>query len=180
VAGRKFQRTITLKLLADPVIRAGFLSACCSIVRDWIANGQPLWSEPLASFEDWTETIVGMMALHPFENPLIPPQLSAGGAEDENEMRDLLVEVASEALTDGEYTRKQLVDRARELGLLESLVGAKDEPDLASADSKKFGRRLQHWRGRELRDKKGRLFRFALRHQKRGAAYPLTFIAVGA
>jgi hypothetical protein len=97
VTGRKYARRITAQYLARADVRAGFLSACCSLVKAWIEEKQPLFGEPLESFEDWTGTIVGMMMLHPFANPLLAPELPIGGAEDESEMRELLVEVATAA-----------------------------------------------------------------------------------
>ena len=182
VAGRKYARRINAQYLMRPEVRAGFLSACCSLVKEWIEAGQPLFDQPLESFEAWTETVIGILSLHPFANPLLAPELTLGGAEDENEMRELLIEVATAADAEGPdaarvYTREQLVAVARAHGLLESLVGTESDAALDSSTNKKFGRQLQHWRGRELRDKKGRAFRFGHRRQKRGATYPLTFIA---
>ena len=102
---------------------------------------------------------LAIVQLAGYNDPLIAADLAVGGAEEEDEFKELLIRVASEAAGDEVFDRKALVTTARTLGLLEGLVGANDEKDLDSKANKRFGRQLQRWRGRELRDSKGRRFR---------------------
>jgi len=69
-----------------------------------------------------------------------------------------------------------MVEAARTLGVLESLVGLPGDKDLDQTQMKRWGRQLQRWRGRELTDTKGRRFKFSKRRMTKGATYPLTFI----
>lgn len=97
-------------------------------------------------------------------------------SSDEDEMKEFLVKMATEAEGDTTFNRKDLVEKARGWGLLKSVVGLageKDDPSLM----KRFGRQLQRHRGREYMDMRGRMFRFSRRRQKQGATYPLVFLA---
>lgn len=182
VRGRHFARTISQQYLATPEVRANFLAALCALVRNYIeaaATFEPgalKHPSPLESFEDWTETIGAIVQASGFNDPLMPPELAGGGAEDDDEMRELLIKVATAAAADEVFTRKELVETARTLGLIENLVGSTGDKDPDSSQIKKFGRQLQRWRGRELVDERGRRFRFARQRQKRGATYPLAFL----
>lgn len=182
VRGRRFPKVINPKYLSQPEVRANFLSALCSIVRNYMDQAADLTPEqrgsivPLESFEEWTETVSMMVQLAGYNDPLVPPDLAGGGAEDDDEMRELLVKIASSAEGDCSFDRKDVVEAARKFGLLEHLVGSEGDKDLDSNTSKKLGRQLQKWRGRELADEKGRRFRFSHRRQKRGATYPLAFL----
>jgi hypothetical protein len=181
VAGRKFPKVITTKYLARPEVRAGFLSALCGLLKhyiEWIdGGGHAHHDRPLETFEEWTGLIGAIVVAGGFADPLAKPDLAFGGAEEQDEWRELLVLVASEAEGNVEFDRGALVEVAREHGLLEDLVGSKAGADMDAGATKRFGRQLQRWRGRELTDKKGRRFQFGHRKQKRGAKYPLTFIA---
>ncbi len=180
VRGRKFPRIITPRYLAAVETRKQFLAALCAVVRhtmDFVGNGGTMPTvEGLESFDEWTRTVSQIARLAGYADPLAPPDLATGGSEDEDEMRELLVKVASAAEGDGEFDRKELVEMARNFGLLEPLVGAPGDKDLDLTAMKRWGRQLQKWRGRELMDAQGRRFRFSHKRQKRGAKYPLTFI----
>ena len=87
------------------------------------------------------------------------------GARARKSVDALLIKVASamEQVEDWiadehTITREDLVNAAREAELLESLVGAKGDEKLDDSANKKFGRRMQRWRGQQLRDEHGRLF----------------------
>lgn len=184
VRGRRFPFVISPRYLGREDIRHKFLAAMCAIVRSAVAtqalaakhNVQLADAGTLESFEEWSATIGAFTVLAGYANPLTPPELTSGGAEDEDEMRELLVKVASAAADDGEFDRKELVEHARNMGLLESLVGVAGDKDLDSSAMKRWGRQLQRWRGEEMTDEHGRRFRFSKQRQKRGAKYPLTFI----
>ena len=179
---RKFPKIISPQYLSRPEVRRNFLAAMCAFVRHYVAETKNMTEQerrlphPLASFDEWTNIVGGIVTLAGYVDPTTPPELSAGGSEDEDEMRELLVKIASEATGDTEFDRKQLVEKARGFNLLESLVGSSGDKEIDSNTGKKLGRQLQKWRGREMLDVLGRKFRFGHQRQKRGAVYPLRFI----
>jgi hypothetical protein len=179
VRGRKFKKTINAKYLSNLEVRSMFLSAMCALVKNYMGCKKPakVHPRPLESFEEWSGVVGAVVTAAGYTDPLAAPQLSIGGAEDEDEMRELLVKIASEAEGDCSFDRKQLVEQARDLGLMEHLLGSPGDKEIDSATSKKLGRQLQKWRGRELTDSNGRKFRFGHQRQKRGAQYPLRFIS---
>ncbi len=184
VAGRKFSKIISLAYLAKLETRKQYLAAFCAIVKNAIEMRKKLTEaglpipEPqgLDSFEHFTSIVSTIVQLAGYSDPLAKADISAGGAEDEDEMRELLVRIASDAEGDNEFDRKELVEEARDRGLLESIVGTKGEKDLDNKGMSRWGRQLERWRGRELIDSKGRKFRFSHRKMNKGARYPLQFI----
>jgi hypothetical protein len=180
VRGRKFKRTITPAWLAMPETRAQFLAACCAIVKNWVeykklAPEGAFHPQPLETFEVWTGAIGAMVGLAGFGDPLRKPEMDVGGASSEDEIKTLLIKVASARTVDCDISRKDLIDTAREFGLIEKIVGAKgdDEPD-ANAN-KSLGRKLQRFRGEKLVTEDGRRFQFSHKRNKSGAIYPLVF-----
>ena len=169
---------ISPNYLARPEVTAGFLSALCGMVNNWAETQRLPHPRPLESFEEWTGIVGSIVQLGMYMDPLSPPDLSSGGSEDEDEMKLLLIRVAgdSDRTKTNVFDRKELVAKAREWGLLENVVGTKDDKDLDATANKRFGRQLQKWRGRELVDSKGRKFRFGHRKKNVGASYPLTFL----
>lgn len=181
VRGRKFKRTITSNWLVSQEVRGKFLSAACAIVRHWLAdaeaNGEPFFHPtPLETFEDWSRVIGGMVVAAGFADPLAKPEMDVGGATVENEIRQLLVLLASGQDADCVLTREDIVFAAREAGLLEDLVGAKGADCMDATATKRFGRRMQRWRGQRLKDDRGRTFVFSHKKRKTGATYPLQFL----
>ena len=185
VRSRTYARTITPMYLAKDEVRQGFLSALSALVRNAVESraevradgGVPAQVKGMESFEDYTATVSEIVQRAGYADPLAPPELAGGGAEDEDEMRELLIKLASEAAVDTDFDRQEMVEAARRLGLLEGLVGLVGDKDLDSSAMKRWGRQLQRWRGRELVDETGRRFRFSHRKQRRVAKYPLKFIA---
>lgn len=182
VRGRKFKFVITSKWLAMESTRAEFLAALCAMVQHWVRDAAEcdgkffLHPEPLESFEDWSSIIGGIVTQSGFADPLARPEMDVGGASEEDEMKQLLVALASEEPGDTTLSRQELVEGARQHGLLEDLVGASGAGDLDDTTNKRLGRRLQRFRGQKLRDNKGRLFQFSHKRKKSGATYPLTFL----
>jgi hypothetical protein len=180
VRGRTYTRSITPLYLARPEIRKQFLSALWAIVHlaaEYIAT-DPTCPMPagLESFEDYTTTISFLTQSAGYADPLVLPDLSGAGNEEETEMSDLLIDLATRSAANTSFTRLEMVEAARTLGVLESLVGLPGDKDLDQNQMKRWGRQLQRWRGRELTDAKGRRFQFSRRRMTKGATYPLTFI----
>lgn len=180
VQGRSFRRVIDEQYLARPEVRTQFLAACCALVRHWLGDGETapsLHPRPLAGFGDWTSTIGAIVMSAGFADPLSAPELTVGSAGDSSDdLRELLVKTADEATGDATFTRKELVEKARAWGLVEGVVGAPGDPEIDSKASKRFGKQLGKWRGRQLADSQGRLFQFGHKRQKAGMTYPLTFL----
>jgi hypothetical protein len=180
VRGRTYTRPITPLYLARPEIRAQFLAAFWALVRQAISMRESDPEGPLPmgleSFEDYTSTISFIAQVAGYSDPLFPPDLSGAGNEEETEMSDLLINLATRSAANTSFTRLEMVEAARTLGVLESLVGLPGDKDLDQTQMKRWGRQLQRWRGRELTDAKGRRFQFSRRRMTKGATYPLTFI----
>lgn len=179
VRGRQFKTIISPQYLSRPEVRASFLSAMCALVKNALTVSAELrhHPRPLESFEDWTSLIGAIVLAADLQDPLLPPDLSAGGSEDDDEMKELLIKVATASPANCSFDRTALVTAAREHHLLEYMVGVKDDKPIDGATSKKFGIHLRKWRARELVDEHGRKFIFGHQRQKKGAAYPLTFVS---
>jgi hypothetical protein len=174
---RVFPRVISPQWLARTDVRAQFLAAMHAMVMNWARHeARPLHPKPLPTFEDWTSAIGALVIMAGYADPLTAPDLTVSGDTEGDEFKALLIKVASENEENTSVDRKTLVDKARELGLLEGLVGIAGGKDLDDKANIKFGRRLQRWRGRELRDEQGRRFQFGHKRQKSGMTYPLTFL----
>lgn len=183
VRGRKFKRFINPHYLIRR--RAEFLSALWAIVREYVEVRPRLTPEqlelmtPLESFEDWSEVIAWMVMIAGYTDPLARPDLSGSGDAGDDEMKQLLIKVASGEDEDCVFSRRELMDAARKLELLEGVVGSAEDGDPDPKMNKRWGRQLQKYRGQIFVDEKGRKFQFSHRKQKTGAAYPLTFIKDG-
>lgn len=183
VRGRKFKRVMTPRWLASPATRADFLAACCAFVRNWIHSetygAMPLHPTPLETFDEWTAVMGGIVIAADVCDPLEAPDRVVGGSAQTDEIKQLLIVAASSQADDirmTTLTRGQLVAFARTNGLLEELVGVEGDPDLDDTANKRFGKRMQRWRGQELTDTKGRRFQFSHKRKKSGATYPLAFL----
>jgi len=175
VKGRKFPFVITPQWLALPETRASFLAMCCAFVRNWLEHGRILHSSPLETYEEWTSIIGGMVIDGELADPLQAREGVVGGSVDEDEFKQLLIEAASDLMSSCLLTRARLVEIARKNGLLENVVGAQGSADPDDSANRKFGRRMQRWRGQKLKDKSGRVFQFGHKKMKTGAGYPVTF-----
>lgn len=174
VKGRSFPKNITPAWLQRPDVRGQFLAACAALVRHWVEKGMPMHERPVPTFEDWTEVVGGIVMAADFADPLVEPEGDVGGAQDEDEVKQLLVLAAGAQVASCEINRKELISLAQQNGLLEDLVGT--EGDIDDNASKAFGRRMQRWRGQKLKDAQGRAFQFSHKKKKAGAVYPLTFL----
>lgn len=181
VRGRKFKRTITPAWLAMPETRAQFLAACCGIVKTWVeyrkmSPDSAMHPQPLETFEVWTGAIGAMVGIAGFGDPLAKPEMDVGGASAEDEIKTLLIKLASARTVDCDILRKDLIETAREFGLLEKIVGAKGDQEPDSNALKSLGRKLQRFRGEKLKTEDGRRFQFSHKRNKSGALYPLVFL----
>lgn len=179
---RKFDRFVTAPSLARQDVRADFLSALCAIVRNFAERKTEMAGAlegiaPLATFEDWSRTMAGIVMLAGFCNPLTPPLCAFD--EEGDEIKDLLLAAAAESELDVVFDREGLAEVARKHGLIEELVG-RGEREMDSKQTKRFGLRLKGWLGREMVDARGRRFRFGKARQRKGASYPLTFLDAAA
>lgn len=184
VRGRSFRRVINPNYLARREVRADFLSALCALVRNFnllkgsltIAQMQRI--RPLESFEDWTEVITCMCMLAGYTDPLVEPELAGSGDVEADELREVLIHIATAAEGDSIYALRDIVRVARSHGLLWGIVGAQGSGELDCGMEKKLGLKLGKLRGQIYEDRHGRTFRWSKRKQKTGAAYPLEFVEV--
>ena len=177
--GRTFEKNITAGWLASSQMRAQILSALWALVQNWTGDGEsgPTHPAPLESFEEWTGVIAEIVKRAGFADPLQPADLPVGGDQESREWRQLLVALADQVCArTQDFTRIEIVQQARELGLLQDLVGCVNDPELSPNENKKLGRRLQYWRGRELIDSSGRRFEFGHRRTNSAKLYPCTIL----
>jgi hypothetical protein len=176
VKGRKFNLRITPQWLGLEETRSSFLAACNAIVRAWLAKDQPLHTTPLETYEEWTSIMGGMVTCCDFADPLAAPEGVVGGAVDEDEIKQLLIAAATRQEGDCTLTRDELIKIARAEGLLEDMIGTQGDVD--DTANKRFGRKMQRWRGQKLKDRRdpARTFQFSHKRKKSGATYPLVFL----
>lgn len=180
VRGRQFKQVISPDWLASDETRAKFLAACCAIVRHWEQptndeRRMPRHSFPLETFDIWTGIVGAMVMLAGFGDPLKAPEMDVGGASVEDEIKQLLIIIATERDGDTVVSRKEMVETAREHGLIERVVGAKGDSDPDEKMTKSFGRQMQRWRGQKLKTVDGR--RFVFGHKRMWRAKPGWIIA---
>jgi hypothetical protein len=178
VGERRFKTEIDATWLAHSANRARILAAMWAFVKSWAQDGAELHPCPKPpGFAQWAGVIGGITAKL-VGDPLAAPDLPTAGDQEGGEFRQLLCSLASD-LMDGEaaaFTVDQLVARARSMEILIDLVGVTDGPPLKAAERKRLGRRLAPWRGRQLRDSRGRLFHFGARKQEKGTVYPIAWV----
>lgn len=178
VGDRTFKTDIDARWLAEPGNRERILAAMWACVREWAEAGAEMHPCPRPpGFGQWARIVGGIVRAH-VADPLAPPDLPTAGDQEGTEIRKLLCALASD-LMDGEaaaFTVDTVVARAREMEVLIDVVGVVDGPPLKAGERKRLGRKLAPWRGRELRDGRGRLFSFGARKQERGTVYPITWI----
>jgi hypothetical protein len=107
----------------------------------------------------------------------VPADLPSGGDERGANLNALLIAMASGEMANRDFTRLEIVEKARTLGILEEYVGSEGDPPLKQVDNQKFGLLLKKMRGREYTDDSGRKFRFSHRRTKQAKFYPLEFIS---
>ncbi len=176
VQGRKFKRDLTPAWLASDEVRAKFLAAACAVVRHWIATGSVGHGQPLATFEPWTGAIGGMIQAAGLADPLQPPEMDVGGGQDDDEVKKLYIALATMSERDRVIDRAEVVTMARNLELLQGVIGCEGE-DLPDKDQlKRLGKKLQQWRAQKLVDEKGRRFQIGHKRQRGRSCYPLLFL----
>lgn len=176
VQGRTFKREITSDWLASREVRGKFLAAACALVRHWLEQGQAGHAAPLATFEAWTRAIGGMVVAAGLADPLQTPELDVGGAADDDEVKKLFIGIASMKDRDCVIDRAEMVEMARNMELLQAVIGCEGEEPPDKDQLKRFGKQLAKQRAQKLVDGKKR--RFMIGHKRRnvGMSYPLTFL----
>jgi hypothetical protein len=183
IEDRTFKRQIEPGFWNKPEVRSDLLAVLWSIVRNYMTAGQPAGADIKPTFEAWSSLIGGMVAAlpamgKPVGRPMVKADLPMSGDRRGAEWRELLVTMASGITYDDEkveFTTTDIVNAAREHKLLEDLCGTSNDKDLGGKELKRLGMELRRWRGRVLKDHKGRMFSFGARRQERGSVYPVTF-----
>jgi hypothetical protein len=175
IQGRRFKFPITDRWLARPETRAEMLAVCWAIVREaWNQTkfaGLPEGTSNLQGFERWSEIIQCCLRAARFvADPLAADRARAMVASEENEMRLLLSSLgdeipAGEESATIEYPR--IIDIARNIDVLEWMVGALGDPDPKPDVRRQIGRRLKQWFARQIpRKSDGKLVEFGTRRAR--------------
>jgi hypothetical protein len=166
--GRKFEHIITDDWLEQEDTRAQFLAALWALVRYWQQCGCNRHDHLLASFEEWSAIVGGIVVEAGFCDPIkAAPELAMD--EQGEAFKRLFCALAADLPTGTEkaFTVGDCREKAEALDIWETLVaGAKDE-------LKTFGARLKKFRGRQWVDAHGRRFEFGRRETSRGSVYPV-------
>jgi hypothetical protein len=169
--GRKFERIITDDWLEQEDTRAQFLAALWALVRYWQQCGCNRHDNVLASFEEWSAIVGGIVVEAGFCDPIkAAPELAMD--EQGEAFKRLFCAIASDLSADSNLTVGNCRDKAVDLDIWETLtMGLTVE-----GQNKGFGIRLAKFRGRQWTDAQGRLFEFGRKENGRGSVYPLCFI----
>lgn len=171
---RKFHRPITEEWLFARETRAKFLAALWALVRNWRdAHGCRRFEEAhRPSFETFSGIVGSIVIAAGNGNPFAPRDGGAlGGDEETAAFRELVIALAdSKAGEDCIFTRREMVEKAEELGILGAIIGAaRDVP-------KALGKKVATIRGRPFRDTSGRKFTLGKHGTTRQLGrYPLEF-----
>ncbi|MHC4378258.1 MAG: hypothetical protein ACYS26_16780 [Planctomycetota bacterium] len=187
IEGRTFKRVIEPGWWARPEVRRDALSALWSLVRHWDEVGRPMGNDRKPTFETWSGVIGGILESLPdagqgIGRAMSKANLPMAGDRRGQEWRELLMDIASNEETpdDGEspheFTTTEIVEEARHRSLLEDVVGTTSDKPLTAKELRRLGLELKRWRGRVMKDKRGRSFEFGSRRQRRGSVYPLRFL----
>lgn len=182
---------MTTSWLACEENRAKMLSALHCFFREWVKAGSPKGHTVKRRAVEWSSVIGGVIetagvSRDPFETPELP----MSGDTETDEFQMLLCAIADDAEEELEMCEeagrpwdgysvdtKEVIEKARSLGLLVGLVGLPGEKDLKKGELISLGRKMEPFRGKEdMRTKKGRAFRFGSRRQKSGTVYPVEWL----
>lgn len=98
INARKFDHAINDHYLSRPDVRRDMLCALWSLVHHWEQAGRPKGPSSLASFEQWSELIGGIVFAAGFGDPLELRQANTGGDTDSVDMRELVISLARKLL----------------------------------------------------------------------------------
>jgi hypothetical protein len=180
VQGRRFERLLSEDELASEGSRAELLAACAAVVRAWAEMGCPRSESVLATFEEWSAVMGGLTTVAGWADPLIQPDLPDAGDRQGRTWRLFLARLAGDGIMPGEGSRRftvaQCLEKAEEM-VGEDLFDMEDLVGGAKDAAKAFGRRIAAWKGRKIRDARGRLVEFGQRRGAHGRAYDCTVVA---
>jgi hypothetical protein len=177
VQDREFKFEITDSMLAKDEVRSELLAAMWAMVRHWAENREHLSSfgprRTIKSFEMYCRVIGGMLAVNGWSDPYIEAPGISGGDSESREFKQLLIAAADSVVSEmQEFTVPNIVNLARELGILEYYVGTFSDGDLPKKDRIRWGKKLAEFRGRIYRRTDGKFFQFARRDGCGGSVYP--------
>jgi hypothetical protein len=171
-AGRTFKRTISPPWLAAPENRAEALAFLWAMVRNWKERGEPVDKEATRpGFEAFAGLAGAIVRAALLGHAFAPRSALLGGDEESTAIKALLRLAAEKVWPDGgEYRSDDLLTLAEENGLAETIC------PWAKNTRQSLGHKLKLWRGREMKDGKGRRFEFGRRSGHGGAIYPIRYL----
>ncbi len=170
---RKFERIITDAWMAQDATRVQFLAALWALVRYWQECGCRRHDHLLASFEEWSAIVGGIVVEAGFCDPIkAAPELAMD--ERGEAFKRLFCALAADLPTgtNKDFNINDISAKAEALEIWETVMGGSID------ESKTFGKRVKHLLGREWVDEQGRRFNFGKRKTSHRSVYPLTFIPI--
>lgn len=182
--------------LAQSDQRSKLLAAMWAFVRNWVEKGMPGSPTIKKRAPEWSTLVGGVLAAAECEgNPFEKPDMPFSGDKKTDEIRQLITALGDDAeeswvewqnyqtdhekpeWTGKEFDTSDIVEMARELGVLVEIVGSKDGKPLDKKDLQRLGGRLTKWRGKEdFRTSTGKAFMFGRRRQSKQTIYPITWL----
>jgi hypothetical protein len=144
---RNFKRVLDDAVLL--AMRPRILAALSALVREWDAAGRPKPSRTHTAFPRWAEIVGGIVEFAGYGCPLETAEISSAADVDGSDMRELVKLLGEEPVKFDE-----LVDKAREHGLFERIIGS--DGDLKPSDKSTLGKLLKRYDRRVFAD--GRRF----------------------
>lgn len=179
VQDREFKMELTSTAIADEEFRGKCLSMLWAFVREWAVWRQiPRPKDApkrkvLKSFEVYCRLVGGVVEMLGWADPFLEAPGTSGGDEEGRDFKKLLTRLADELGTEtAEFSVNDLIEKARELGLLEWLVGSNGDKDLDKKERIRWGKRLGKYRGRIMQRTDGCYFEFGKRDGQGGSIYP--------
>ena len=177
VQDREFKREIEDETLAGIEFRGKCLSMLWAYVREWAVwrtlDREPSKRRMLKSFKPYCRCVGGVMEMLGWADPFQEAPGISGGDEEARDFKRLLTALADGMTTETwEFKTDDIVERARKMGVLEWLVGVKEDPPLAKKERIKWGFRLAKYRGRVFTRSDGNYFEFGKRDGEGGSIYP--------
>jgi hypothetical protein len=95
---RSFDQVLDDDFLSRADVRKEMLSALWSLVVHWDKSGRPSGNRSLASFEQWSRVVAGIVSASGFGDPLEVRHANTGGDTDSADMRELVALLSAQLL----------------------------------------------------------------------------------
>lgn len=134
------EKLLNDKVIKSPAWRARMLGVCWALVRNWFEKGMPKGAITLATFENYSWLLGGIVEAAGYVNPFTRPEVELSLNPEQAEFRDLMEGVLEEmeAATEKDFTLEDLARIARRKQIYEREVGTQDQGRKATIKEEKL------------------------------------------